>query len=1092
MKQKVLIPLLIMLCLHNAFSQSNIDLNFTPQLTNTSVGSTITISLDATDLANLLAMQVNIEWDSNALELQQPLTNINPLFFNPDLQTNLINAGLLATQWLQPTNTQLLTGSLYDLNFTVLQEGTTSVYIQNSGTSPIFATNAGQISVTTDTATVIITPNTGAINLACSSDINIVAPLGTNSAVVNWSSPTASTTCPTNSDVTLTQTTGQASGSSFGLGQHTIAYSASDNCGNTESCSFTITVTEETNSGTITLLCPKSNSITTLPGQTDTVVLWQTPTSITTCPISSDVAVTQTAGLPIGSSFPIGTHIITYTATDSCGNTATCSFNITITEGIDPGEFSLVCPDNITVNIPANQSAVQVSWNQPTTLSSCSISPNVTLTQTSGATSGSLFSQGNHTITYSASDSCGNSSTCSFNVNVTETSTSSCPSTINGFTKLGEFQGHGYYLSTQSSTWQTAQNLATTNSGYLASITSQVENNYLQTEVTEMAFIGLSDELAEGDLVWESGENLSFTNYATCSWCGANTSANDYGVFLPWDGSWSFDNIWVQRKFILERVCGSNPTTELTLNCPSNINLTLEPNQTSAPVTWSAPTATTTCTDNNITITQTTGQASGASFPQGTHTISYMATDPCGNTQTCSFTITITSGTTSGCPSSIAGFTKIGDLNNHAYFISESEMTWAQAHNVAASANGYIASISTQAENDFLQNNLSEMAFIGINDAQNEGSLIWDNNDPVTYTNYSNCSWCGVNNDANDFGVILPWDGSWGFDNQWVIRKFVLELNCGATNNGSLTLFCQSDDVTLTIPMGQTQVTYTWSDAIPFSSCPSNAQVNVIQTSGPTSGSPLSAGTYTITYEGTDECGNSASCSFTITVIGASSGCGSIAGYTLLAQNNGHGYYLSDNTKTWAAANTASQQQGGYLAAIGSQMENDFLKNHLNNNMVFIGYNDANLEGNGAWSNGEPVSIDLSYNNSSENDYAVMNFWAGTWDMYNQWVAKRYVMEKVCGSSQPISIRPNTHATKALLSPNPAANRITIQMNASKEQEAQIIIFTPSGQEMFTSKQLLYQGFNEFKILLSDLTKGVYFVKIIGVDTHEVLKFIKE
>ena len=333
-------------------------------------------------------------------------------------------------------------------------------------------------------------------------------------------------------------------------------------------------------------------------------------------------------------------------------------------------------------------------------------------------------------------------------------------------------------------TWQSAQSLATNNNGYLASITSQSENNYLQNEVTEMAFIGLSDELAEGNLIWESGENLSFTNYANCSWCGTNTSANDYGVILPWDGSWSFDNIWVQRKFILERVCGTNPTTVLTLQCPSNINLVLGANQTSMPVTWNAPTATTTCANSNITITQTAGQTSGFSFSEGTHTISYTATDQCGNSQTCSFTITITASSTTDCPSNIAGYTKLGELNNHAYYLSDSDMTWAQAHNVAAASNGYIASISSQAENQFLQDNITEMVFIGINDAQSEGYLIWDNNDPVTYTHYASCSWCGTNNDANDFGVILPWDGSWSFDNQWVRRKFILEMDCGTTNNG--------------------------------------------------------------------------------------------------------------------------------------------------------------------------------------------------------------------------------------------------------------------------------------------------------------------
>jgi len=41
-------------------------------------------------------------------------------------------------------------------------------------------------------------------------------------------------------------------------------------------------------------------------------------------------------------------------------------------------------------------------------------------------------------------------------------------------------------------------------------------------------------------------------------------------------------------------------------------------------------------------ITQTTGPSSGSSFPVGSTTITYQATDDCDNLTTCSFTVTVT------------------------------------------------------------------------------------------------------------------------------------------------------------------------------------------------------------------------------------------------------------------------------------------------------------------------------------------------------------------------------------------------------------------------------------------------------------------
>ena len=83
----------------------------------------------------------------------------------------------------------------------------------------------------------------GSITLNCPADINVQVPEGTSSTIVSWNNATASTTCP-DGGLVLTQKTGPASGSSFELGSTEISYEATDDCGNLETCSFMINVTE--------------------------------------------------------------------------------------------------------------------------------------------------------------------------------------------------------------------------------------------------------------------------------------------------------------------------------------------------------------------------------------------------------------------------------------------------------------------------------------------------------------------------------------------------------------------------------------------------------------------------------------------------------------------------------------------------------------------------------------------------------------------------------------------------------------------------------------------------------------------------------
>ncbi len=90
---------------------------------------------------------------------------------------------------------------------------------------------------------------------------------------------------------------------------------------------------------------------------------------------AGQIVVTQTAGLPSGSLFPIGNTQITWRATDERGNWTDCSFTITV--------FDIQYP--VLVGVPANATVscdAVPAFPNVTGTDNCSVSTPVTLTQT--------------------------------------------------------------------------------------------------------------------------------------------------------------------------------------------------------------------------------------------------------------------------------------------------------------------------------------------------------------------------------------------------------------------------------------------------------------------------------------------------------------------------------------------------------------------------------------------------------------------------------------------------------------------------------------------------------------------------------------
>ncbi|WP_415686423.1 Ig-like domain-containing protein [Gillisia hiemivivida] len=312
----------------------------------------------------------------------------------------------IATDNCDGTEVTLNEGSL--ASGSVFPVGTTSV----TYTATDAAGNTSTVSFE-----VIVTDNQDP-TISCPIAVTQTTEIGESFGIVNFENAKALDNC----DVTVEQTSGLVSGSEFPIGVSTVEFTATDASGNTTTCNFTITITDEEPP---TIVCPSNIDMDVDQGVCGAVVSFETPIAIDNSDL--DVTVTQTAGPASGEVFPVGTTTVTFTATDAAGNQASCSFDVTITDNEDP-IFDTV--SDINVNTDADSCGAVVTFSAPTATDNCDGTV-VTLNEGSLA-SGSEFPVGTTSVTYTATDAAGNTSTVSFDVIVTDNQdpTIACPGNI--------------------------------------------------------------------------------------------------------------------------------------------------------------------------------------------------------------------------------------------------------------------------------------------------------------------------------------------------------------------------------------------------------------------------------------------------------------------------------------------------------------------------------------------------------------------------------------------------------------------------------------------------------------------------------------
>ena len=335
------------------------------------------------------------------------------------------------------------------------------------------------------------------------------------------------------------------------------------------------------------------------------------------------------------------------------------------------------------------------------------------------------------------------------------------PPTPSGFTRVGVFNGHTYYISNANNNY--ANHLSSISSvpgAYPVSINSAEENEFLRSYLASnginVALIGFNDIETEGTFVWQNGDPVTYTNWR---WNAPSHATPDHDVVeIQFDnGTWNDVTTSLSRRMFIELPYAAE---------------------------------------------QVDGLPSGSTFPLGVTVNRFRATDDAGNVATTSFNVVINDvqDPVISCPSTITtpvttnltetvsytlptftdnslngtfsyadaqqinGFTKMGTHNNHTYYISNTSNLYTNFITIVSSINAaYPVTINSEAENNFisnyLQTNSIASAYIGFSDVVEEGNFVWENGEAVTYTNWNA-------NEPNNFGAgedftIMFSNGGW-------------------------------------------------------------------------------------------------------------------------------------------------------------------------------------------------------------------------------------------------------------------------------------------------------------------------------------------
>ena len=166
-----------------------------------------------------------------------------------------------------------------------------------------------------------------------------------------------------------------------------------------------------------TIDCPGNEQFVAEKNLCSAIVNYKGPVIDINC---NSVKLKQIAGLVSGSKFTVGNHLIEFEAVSSTGFKRMCMKRIKVVDVENP---RMLCMNDTIITIyDRSKEGVIFNYSIPKATDNCSVD---TILMIQGIKSGALFPLGTTSVIFKAVDCYGNYTTCSFNVNVIDSSLAS-------------------------------------------------------------------------------------------------------------------------------------------------------------------------------------------------------------------------------------------------------------------------------------------------------------------------------------------------------------------------------------------------------------------------------------------------------------------------------------------------------------------------------------------------------------------------------------------------------------------------------------------------------------------------------------------
>jgi gliding motility-associated-like protein len=496
---------------------------------------------------------------------------------------------------------------------------------------------SGNTATATQTVTVIDNQNP---TISAPANVNVFADAGACTATgVALGTPTTADNCSVASTINNGLVT-------FPLGTTTVTWTVTDGSGNTATATQTVTVSDNQNP---TITAPANVSVNTDPGLCSaSAVALGTPITADNCSVASLVSNALV-------SYPTGTTTVTWTVTDGSGNTATSTQTVTVTDNENP---SALC-QGVTIQLDAtgNTSVTAAQVDNGST-DNCGIA-----TMTLSQSTFTCANVGANPIVMTVTDVNGNSSTCLSVITVQDLI---APTVVcQNITVLLDALGVATITPAQINNGSTDNcaianlSLSQTTFGCFDSGANNVTLTVTDVNgnsATCVAVVTVQDNVAPGFSTVPSnitqtavdglcGRVITYAIPTFFDACGAVLSQTDgsgltSGAIFPVGVT--------TQTYSLTDASGNSISASFTItitddelpvitNCPANVTSTASATGCGTVVTWVEPVA----SDNCPAVAVVSTHAPGSFFPTGATTVTYTATDAAGNTSTCSFTVTV-------------------------------------------------------------------------------------------------------------------------------------------------------------------------------------------------------------------------------------------------------------------------------------------------------------------------------------------------------------------------------------------------------------------------------------------------------------------